>query len=1066
MASSQTLIPTGENQYDDEDMERLRRQERGVTAAEDGAPTDAVDMSGIDPTADPDYVAPAGKAGGTAAGAPNSASNLEQTALGNQPGLDAEDGFYTGGGGKGRKRRKFWTRRRAMAGGTIAGFFVGGGILLSPFVMGPLEFIHFAQSLSGPHFGISERASTRNITRFYKFITGRGTSTCTAKNCLVQDGGKGDTRLNFLERKYNKVIFKNIESKGFKMWTDSRTQTFKGWRIDTSSKNSPFKGMNESMIEDALKAYGVKKADIKKVGGTGGYWIKNEALFKRGQTRLVMAMLQESGYSKVGSWIRARQLCKFAGCGFHPLKILDEKLNDKLDKGLKKLKEEYEKSRRASITGTEASGATIDTTNTEEQTTGEDGERTNQSVDESLKTTKTTTSPTAISDFMKSFAARPSTKISANVLDVVGYACLAANIYKAAGDINFDQTVMPAIRLATEQIATGSQIEASSLIDGTFNSTSLELAHEYLEAKDSSGKTTSWSDAANIRQNNGLSGGTDISSDKKEILSNPGKGPSWLEWTEPMVDFCSNQAIQATMGVLSIGIGVLSGGMVSTIVGAVVGYFAAPAALNLIAQSVAGNALDIAGVKGIEMGQYADFGAFFGANLARQMRGGRILSSASALKLAQDNMDTKNEEFASQSIAYKLFNAYDSKSLISRVVDTQSTYATENIASTINNFLGIGTSTLSTIGGLFSKKSSAATTMYDYSIPMVGFSLEEQENPLTENPYENAAIVGAFLDTPASSSLKDRALRCNGVEFYKDDQFGWSIRSIADPNAGAENNVFQKYVTGHLDSDCGTDPVIAAADSDATVATGTGYVAAAEDDMWTRMRKFIDDLSEFESYTCLMADDETSCDNSGFGATTAASSSTVNTDDLYKDSTSISCDTRTKDLGTQEVQHESSTFKIRVCGIKEIPSSGQESTKGNQYYIEGADGMTIVNSRVSTIFMNLAEDATANNTKLSSSSSFRMHSHQQDLWNANPDPEAVGPPGKSNHEVGIAVDFNTGGSKKSGASCDARATSSSAMWKYLNGSSGEPGAQKFGIYQYAVEPWHWDASPTRCKEPL
>ena len=230
---------------------------------------------------------------------------------------------------------------------------------------------------------------------------------------------------------------------------------------------------------------------------------------------------------------------------------------------------------------------------------------------------------------------------------------------------------------------------------------------------------------------------------------------------------------------------------------------------------------------------------------------------------------------------------------------------------------------------------------------------------------------------------------------------------------------------------------------------------------------------DVDNAACAKVGYDESGDATGVGQTPA--SSTIDTSKQYQDTTSIACDPRTKPLGIQEVHHGDSVFKINICGISLIPSHGLESKKGSGYYVEGAEGMSIVNSIVSGAFQNLAEDAKAKNIPLTSGSTFRAYEHQNKLWIDNgKQSDIAAPPGKSNHEVAIAIDFSIpnvpGETLKRGAKCSSRATyahpntDAGKIWLYLNGTPSNPGAQRFGIYQYAAEAWHWDASPTRCQE--
>ena len=136
------------------------------------------------------------------------------------------------------------------------------------------------------------------------------------------------------------------------------------------------------------------------------------------------------------------------------------------------------------------------------------------------------------------------------------------------------------------------------------------------------------------------------------------------------------------------------------------------------------------------------------------------------------------------------------------------------------------------------------------------------------------------------------------------------------------------------------------------------------------------------------------------------------------------------------------------------------------YYIKGAEGMAVVASIASKHFADLAADYIANGkpkgVNLVAGFTFRPYELQVQLYKNRSSPSAAAPPGKSNHEAGIAIDFlNIGGGVKEGATCENRSARPEIKeWEYLNST-----AQKFGVHQLPIEAWHWDLSPASCNTP-
>lgn len=176
----------------------------------------------------------------------------------------------------------------------------------------------------------------------------------------------------------------------------------------------------------------------------------------------------------------------------------------------------------------------------------------------------------------------------------------------------------------------------------------------------------------------------------------------------------------------------------------------------------------------------------------------------------------------------------------------------------------------------------------------------------------------------------------------------------------------------------------------------------------------------------------------------------------------------TTDLGVQDGYDDGNKTPITVCAVSNMPSGASESTKGSEFYIEGADGKAIVNASMSENWYNLAKDAQAAGITPQVTSGFRSMANQEKLCNANYECahginyNSVAQPGHSNHQMGEAIDFTGPGPKKpSATSCANRGTApGSPIWVWLDANSYRYG----GIQQYMVEPWHWDieGGSTRC----
>lgn len=185
---------------------------------------------------------------------------------------------------------------------------------------------------------------------------------------------------------------------------------------------------------------------------------------------------------------------------------------------------------------------------------------------------------------------------------------------------------------------------------------------------------------------------------------------------------------------------------------------------------------------------------------------------------------------------------------------------------------------------------------------------------------------------------------------------------------------------------------------------------------------------------------------------TTTAGSTIDMANLYKDSTGVACAPGTRDLGTQDGYTGGQKVEIKVCAVPNLPSTGDESTPGNQYYVNGANGQAVVNSRVSGAVYAMVQAAAADHVNLTAISSFRTMAHQQALCSGNSlcasgSYKEVAKPGTSNHQMGLAIDFGGGLPSTPGP------VTGNAFWDWLSAN-----AAKFGYKNYPAEAWHW--SPT------
>jgi hypothetical protein len=160
--------------------------------------------------------------------------------------------------------------------------------------------------------------------------------------------------------------------------------------------------------------------------------------------------------------------------------------------------------------------------------------------------------------------------------------------------------------------------------------------------------------------------------------------------------------------------------------------------------------------------------------------------------------------------------------------------------------------------------------------------------------------------------------------------------------------------------------------------------------------------------------------------------------DKQADTSNMQCPSGSDDLGVKQIVSASKSFGIRLC---KIPSPG------------GDRGIDDVNVSIAANVLSMVNDAHSSGVSLGGGG-FRDGAEQVSLRRSNcgssnyaiyqaPAGSCSPPtarPGSSNHELGLAIDFNEGGTISSG----------SPQFNWLSQN-----ASKYGFKNLPSEPWHW-----------
>lgn len=894
--------------------------------------------------------------------------------------------------------RSFITRKKAISGGVvglvIAAIF-GGFTVMS----GPLQFIHIAQLLKGFHFSTQENASDDRMSKIARYIRyGKDHPEKTRMNRL------GNLYADRIEAKFNKA---GIES------SYSKVGYGDGYIIDpaklaTESEITEFRDKSPEEIKKHFK----ENFDIDLVEREGKFFASSEKLGYFKNRKLLKSMMEIADLDGILGPARARIMTKRSGSTLHPIKKLDRKLLESVDARFRKWRQE----RQQRLDNGDSSATTRQDTEDEDKD-GKPDEPTEEStqakaetdeiIDEAKKAGEEIKGGSVTPDGpLAKFRASTGLKLAGGASAAIGIVCLAKGIADNIDNARYLKVVLPLMRLGMETIAVGNQVMSNQDID-------LEKLGFYVRqlygATTPGEAKTSWAAGRSIQAEEGKElTGPDIRGEAK-IKDNENVVSQFVNSIPGVGGVC--KAANSIIGqAISFSIDVL-GGPVSAIAGQGFGLFLAPHLIEGLTNWFTGHPIDLTHIAGADYGNYFNYGARLAANDSYIAAGGVKLSNSQVAALKLKQMESQQEDKAEKSFAQRMFDPYDSDSLVAQIMDRQNPDVGANVANTVRNFANITTlftAPVKTFSTLFSGKASAAASAsnYDYGFSLYGFSMDELNNDATKNPFENADLTYNILNGSKGDEFIKRSKECFGIALSKD---GNTVKSEGGPPA------YSKMP----DSCTDTDPE------------------------WLRVRFYVFDTQVMESAACYEGDD-TSCSDIGFGNSTATNQSSSNTavpGDGFRgvDTSSQSCPSGSSDLGVKQVPTGENLpasvpqHNIRLCGIPEIPGGMNVAIVGNVISLIAAArgaGVELAGSSFRTtqsqIDLRIAHCG---------SSEYAIYEAPSDSCSP-----ATAKPGTSMHEQGLAIDFNNCGS-------------GSACFNWLSGN-----AATYGLKNLPAESWHWSTT--------
>lgn len=710
------------------------------------------------------------------------------------------------------------TKKKAALGGGVIGAIVL--IIMFFLASGPLEFIHIAQLLEQFHFKSQQDQSNDRFLQEARYIRYKASGKVYRTNLgvfqnYVADRLEARLKAAGIEPSYN---------------NSSVGVNRDGWILDpeklSASDFTDFSGKSPAEIKQFFDE-NYPGVDAKLINGK--IFIDesrvNSSIFGQSSFgKLSRLFLKTSKMNSITAAEGARIMSARAGSTWHPITRAKNIAIKNLVEFLKNWYSGTEKGTTEPISVEDQSKSTDPTAKDRAKTLAAEAEK---QLGEGQQTAQAesggdTGAQTKLADSLKG-------KLAAGSLTATALACILKGLDSSSAQIKEAQVVLPLVREGATMMAVGNQAMSGQDIDtqqlGYYKTL---LDGPSTQNKDSTA-TTSWFDAASIQAELGKSN-SGISADGTLKTINSSSPFHFLNtdgFKTALDPLCSTPG-----QIFQVVIGILSGGDIeNTILQGIVQAIIGNKLLDDAAHWLAGSAVDPF-ARGADFGNAINYGSRLAANAQAITNGGRALSSKESGQLALFEASQSEQDFQSHGIAYRLFNAYDERSAISKLIDEQSPQPGQqlhNVASALLNFSHI----FASIPKIFTPAAHAASAPYDYGFPQYGFSVGEMNNSTVSNPYKNAdEVVNSIL--PAHPDYIQRIQDCFGATIdpntYDITSFDLNPIDPTHPHPG-EQNFWASPGSPDFNSSC-TDTSPA----------------------WMQVRFYVFDTQTMESTACYLGD--------------------------------------------------------------------------------------------------------------------------------------------------------------------------------------------------------------------
>jgi len=738
-----------------------------------------------------------------------------------------DESFYRPGRGQpagGRfSLRGRLTKKRGLLGGGILAVIVSS-IISFFLISGPAEMVQLSRILQHP-FSKNDSDTHNRLGKLYRF---------------AKTGDIGETRVSRLGSKFFGNTIDQLKEKGVSIERNALGRPTKT-TIDTEKLKEDFPELKGASTAER-KAFLADKLglDVGQIQGDGTIFTvdQTEMNVKSANllTKSTVGLLDRNG---LVSAIKSRELAKFFDLPslFHPLsRAIADKENQIVNAAQRKQQQQQdEQQREAALTEpVEAEGAG------------------------------------AVTDIKEESNKYNSTAMKA--LLFTGGVCFVRSITGDIVAVNHDLVVLPAAIRATDLIAVGAQAEAGQDMDlGQLGQIEKGLTDP------ATGKTVWQGQALKALETGGKADQslTDITPDYRQAFSGDTTAANIKEFVDKALTIslpfgvkvdaatyaCSPEGILLQIGgglFLSVSSLIGEVGSGGTLTPAVVGLWAAKEGVSFAISAVAMHfvsgfilnsntaKLALGAFSGPVGGDLLAYGARAAANTAAIASGGLALGNQASTLLAVQERQQEQQQFNSESIVQRLFNPYDYRTPVGKLIQTGAGSPINDLARMGSLFTGFGSLFKHSFSTIV-PKAAAASTPYDWGFPQYGLPDSVLNDPNLDDPYSNAQYVAInLLDKNATDgngmSYPDKALACFGVN-----------------------------ITPLTDSDGKTWDVIPANEVNPSDSKYLSANCNDTDENWKRVEMFVFDTSTMKASACYQGDEQSCTD---LGANSSGASST------------------------------------------------------------------------------------------------------------------------------------------------------------------------------------------------